>query len=125
MNGLLDQASPSRRPKNRGGGGGDGGRTSRGHAGRSRGRGRRATHVTAPGGTSRLASSIPINHSDLSASPLPNLPNGEGPLTDTESSDESDVSRQERFNNTDSRNQYEQVCIPPASKSNKTYVSIA
>jgi hypothetical protein len=108
MNGLLAPPSPARRPRNRGGGGGggtDGSRSSRGNAagGRPRGRSR--------GGGSRLASSKPTNQTDLSPSAPASIPNGESGFTDTDfdSADDSDVSREERFNKTAPGNRYEQV----------------
>ena len=110
MNGLLAQPSPSRRPQNRGGAGngggsgrGDGTKSSRG-TGRSRGRARGG--VTAG---SRLAFAKPINHSDLSPSSLSVQQNGE---TESDSADESDASRQQRFNKVDPGNQYEHVHLP-------------
>ena len=109
MNSLLTQTSPSRRPQNRGGAGngggsgGDGTRSSRG-TGRSRGRGRGG-----PNAGSRLAFTKPINQSDLSPSTLSVQQNGE---TDSESADESESSRQQRFNHVDPGNQYEQVHLP-------------
>src|SRR5205809_44648 len=109
MNSLLTQTSPSRRPQNRGGAGngggsgGDGTRLSRG-TGRSRGRGRGG-----PNAGSRLGFTKPINQSDLSPSTLSVQQNGE---TDSESADESESSRQQRFNHVDPGNQYEQVHLP-------------
>ena len=111
MNGLLAPPSPARRPRNRGGGGGggtDGGRSSRGNAAGGRPRGR------ARGGGSRLATSKPINQTDLSPSAPASIPNGESDFTDTEldSADDSDISREDRFNKTAPGNRYEQV-LPP------------
>jgi hypothetical protein len=111
MNSLLTQPSPSRRPQNRGGagngggGGGDGTKSSRG-TGRSRGRARGGVNAG-----SRLAFAKPINQSDLSLSPsgLSVQQNGE---TDSESADESEASRQQRFNKIDSGNQFEKVHLP-------------
>jgi hypothetical protein len=111
MNGLLTQASPSRRPKKRGagagvggngGGGGDGSRPSKGASGRFRGRGK----GSAAGG-SPLAFASSIDHSHLSPSPLSGQPNGEE--DSAESADESESSRQQRFKKVDHGNQYEQV----------------
>src|SRR5271170_2237892 len=111
MNGLLAPPSPARRPRNRGGGaagGADTSRSSRGNAAGGRPRGR------ARGGGSRLASSKPINQADLSPSTPPSIPNGESDFTDTEldSADDSDISREDRFNKTAPGNRYEQV-LPP------------
>jgi hypothetical protein len=116
MNGLLAPPSPARRPRNRGGGGGGGGgavadvsRGSRGNAAGGRPRGR------ARGGGSRLASSKPINQTDLSPSTPASIPNGESDFTDTDfDSADSDVSREDRFNKTAPGNRYEQV-LPPLS----------
>jgi hypothetical protein len=107
MNSLLTQASPSLRPTKQGeGGAGGGNRAPRGSAGRSRGRGR--------GSSSRLASAKSITVTDLSSPATPvSLPNGEGSFAGSaESADDSESSRQERFNKTDPGNQYEQVCFP-------------
>ena len=125
MNGLLTQPSPSRRPKNRGGAGngggsgggrgGDGTKSSRA-TGRSRGRARGGVNAG-----SRLAFAKPINQSDLSPSTLSVQQNGE---TDSESADESDSSRQQRFNKVDPGNQYEQVHLPLRNRK-KAYHSTA
>jgi hypothetical protein len=110
MNGLLTQTSPSRHPKNRGGAGGAGGvsvdvNKSRGAAGRSRGRGRGG----GASGGSRLASAKPINSADLLPATPTAQPNGNTGPVDTDSADETDISRQQRFNKIDPGNQYEQV----------------
>jgi hypothetical protein len=116
MNSLLSQPSPPRQNKTRGGVV-DGLRPSRGSNRGSRKR---------RGGGSRLASSKPINSSDLSPSSTPGPTNGEDETaTDFESSDEFEGARFERFNNTDLGNQYEQV-LPLISElsfpSSRSYV---
>ena len=110
MNDLLAPPSPgARRPRNRGGGS-DGARNWRGNApaGRSRGRAR--------GGGSRLASSKPINQADLLSPAITpvSIENGESDLIDTEfdSAEDSDVSREGRFNKAAPGNRYEQVHPP-------------
>lgn len=126
MNGLLVPTPSALHPRHRGAGGSAGGggggaeggagaggagnssRGSRGNAvGRPRGRAR--------GGGSRLASSKPINQADLSPSMPTSIPNGEISDfndTDFDSADDSDLSREDRFNKTAPGNRYEQVLTP-------------
>jgi hypothetical protein len=97
MNSLLAQPSPPRRGKNRGNG--DASKPSRGGSRGSRGK----------KSGSRLASTRPINGSDLTASSTPDLGDGEELSSDFESSEEPDAARFQRFNAADPSNQYEQV----------------
>lgn len=119
MNGLLTQGSPSLRPSKRGdGGASNGGRSPRGYTSRSRGRGR--------GSSSRPESAKSITTADLSSPDNPlSLPNGEGGFAGfTESADESESFRQERFSKTDLGNQYEQVAFPYSNRIKLTFYTV-
>jgi len=134
MNGLLAPPSPARQPRNRGagasGGRGGGGGGEEGGAGRN---GRRSSkgiaarpHGRARGGGSRLASSKPITQADLSPSTPASIPNGEiSDFTDTDfdSADDSDLSREDRFNKAAPENRYEQVLPPTPFRARKLSLS--
>lgn len=127
MNGLLAPNPSARHPRHRSAGDSAGGgrgaaEGGRGGAGNS-GRGSRGNVVGRPrgratGGGSRLASSKPINQADLSPSTPASLPNGEISDfndTDFDSAEDSDLSREDRFNKTAPGNRYEQVLTSPYS----------
>lgn len=109
MNGTAAQASPSRRAAKRRGGGGSGD-IARGVQPSERPRGRR--------GGSNLALSKPITQADLSPYTSDGQLNGEGSSYEsaTESSDEQESARQERFGKIQAGNQYEQVFYISLSK---------
>ena len=109
MNGTATQASPSRRPAKRRGGGGSGDIARGGHpSGRPRGR----------RGGSNLALSKPITQADLSPYTSDGQLNGDVSSYESaaESSDEQDSARQERFGKVQAGNQYEQVLYLSLSK---------
>src|SRR5579859_1399198 len=109
MNGTATQASPSRRPTKRRGGGGSG-NIARGAQTSGRPQGRR--------GGSNLALSKPITQADLSPYTSDGQLNGDGSSYESAdgSSDEQESARQERFGKIQAGNQYEQVFYISLSK---------